>query len=454
MKKQLSLLVLLCALAAGLHSQSIDGSWKGLLSAGPSKLNLVFHFAHDDGGRPTCLMDSPDQGAQGLPAVVQYLQGDSVSVAFPALGATYCGRLREGRIEGHFTQLGMSLPLTLQPGSVELRRPQTPRPPYPYEMQEVAFPNGTDGNTLCGTLTLPVGYDGSRPATAILLVTGSGQQNRDEELFGHKPFLVLADYLARNGIATLRCDDRGVGCSTGKAEGRTTLDNMADALAGLNYLESTQRFARIGVLGHSEGGLIAFMLASRHPGKVGFVVSLAGNAVRGDSILLEQNRMGLRASGVPPTLCDDYCRALRAVLDYRRAGLPVTDAAFLADSLATAVGAQLPPEAVGNLSHCLAERNAWLDYFIAYDPADDIAATRCPVLALNGSLDCQVAAAPNLAVLRRLLPPDSRTVVREYPGLNHLFQHCTTGNVSEYGSIEETLSPEVLAAIAAWVNGL
>ena len=250
------------------------------------------------------------------------------------------------------------------------------------------------------------------------MVTGSGQQNRDEEIMDHKPFLVISDYLARHGVATLRYDDRGTGKSTGDPANSTTEDNMYDAAAGLDYLRSVGKFNKVGVIGHSEGGEIAFMLGAR--GKVDFLVSLAGPGVQGDSILLLQNINALRKSGMVMNLTKEFIR--------------------------------------GQIK---AQNNPWLNFFIDYDPVQDIRMLRCPALILNGGKDTQVEAAVNIPSIEANLPRDrygryldKRTKLIVYPGLNHLFQHCGSGQVEEYSAIEETFAPLVLSNIASWIKGL
>lgn len=262
-KRLMSLLLILIPLLTS--AQDLRGAWKGLLEVGPAKLNIVFHI-HDNN---TVTMDSPDQGAMDIPTEVVCMKGDSISVTLPRLGAQYAGKLVGEKINGTFSQMGHSFPLILKRGEIKMNRPQTPQPPFEYTTQEVVFHNkGIDAKTglpteggeawLGGTLTYPKGFKTGMPV--VLMVTGSGQQNRDEELMGHKPFLVIADYLARHGIATLRYDDRGVGKSTGNMAMITLQSNMLDAEAGIDYLKSTKKFGKIGVLGHSEGASLAICL--------------------------------------------------------------------------------------------------------------------------------------------------------------------------------------------------
>lgn len=390
------------------------GSWSGKLNVGAMSLTLVLHLEQDD-GYVKALLDSPDQGAKGIPAYKEYLSDDSLAIKIEAINMTYRARLKDDKLDGTFTQNGMSLPLILAKGDVpERERPQTPKEPYPYETEEVMFPNTTDHATLVGTLTWPVGYDkqSKQKPIVVLMVSGSGQQNRDEELMDHKPFLVIADYLARHGIATLRYDDRATGASVGgEIKNATSEDFARDAAAGLEYLRNTKAFSKVGLLGHSEGGLIAFMLAAKK--QTDFIVSLAGPGVKGDTLLAAQGNRILSLSGMPADMTVEKYRQQDAVQ-------------------------QMP----------------WLKWFIDYDPAADIAATRCPVFALNGDRDCQVISSQNLTAIERLLSKSKQNLIKEYPGLNHLFQHCTTGLVNEYSQIEETISSEVLNDIAEWIIGL
>ena len=389
----------------------LAGSWSGKLKVGAMSLTLVLNLEQADGYVKASL-DSPDQGAKGISAYKEFLSDDSVAVKVETLNASYRAKLKDGKLDGTFSQNGFTIPITMTRGVPEVRRPQNPQPPFPYETEEVTFRNEADGATLAGTLTWPVDYDKKKKPAVVLMVTGSGQQNRNEELMNHQPFLVIADYLARHGIATLRYDDRATAKSVGgDVENATTEDFMRDAAAGVEYLRSRKAFGKIGVLGHSEGGSIAFMLGARK--KTDFIVSLAGPGVKGDTLLAAQNNMILVLSGQPATMTVETLRQQPAV-----------------------------------------QNTLWLKWFIDYDPSDDIRKTHCPVFALNGDLDCQVISIQNLPAIRQLLPSSKRNLIKEYPSLNHLFQHCTTGLPDEYGQIEETVSPEVLSDIAEWINGL
>lgn len=391
------------------------GAWTGKLDLGTASLTLVLHFEQKD-GFVACTMDSPDQGAKGIGVYKDYLSEDSVALSVQALGVTYRAKLKNGQLDGTFMQNGLRLPLVLKKGELERRRPQMPAAPYPYKTEDVTFVNQADNATLSGTLTYPVGYETmkNKDVPVVIMVSGSGLQNRDEELFDHKPFLVLADHLARHGIASLRYDDRGFGASEGGdrvQKDATTLDYKRDAEAGIQYLRSLKKFGRVGVIGHSEGGNIAFMLGADK--KVDFVVSMAGVGVKADTALTAQANKILELQGQPARL---------SVEQYRQ--------------------------------NVQALQSPWMDWFVGYDPTADIAAVKCPVMAINGDKDCQVISSLNLPSIRQLLQSNRHNIVKEYPSLNHLFQHCQTGLPTEYGNIEETISPEVLTDITKWINGV
>ena len=380
----------------------------GKLNLGPQSLTIVLHVNCNAQGKVECTLDSPDQGVKGIAVETDYCSSDSISVSLASLALSFQGKLKGDEIVGTFIQ-GQSFPLILKRGEEKLNRPQNPVAPYPYKTEEVAFKNVADGATLVGTLSYPVGYKkGKTPV--VLMVTGSGQENRDEEIFDHKPFLVIADYLARHGVATLRYDDRSFGKSTGgDVDHATTLDFMRDAASGVDFLRASKQFGKVGILGHSEGGSIAFMLGAK--GKVDFIISMAGIGVKGDTALTAQANKILELTG----------QSMRfSTHQYRM--------------------------------NAIIERSPWLNFFIDYDPSGDISKTLCPVMAINGSRDVQVIPSLNLMGIKAHLKPNSKNIIKEYPSLNHLFQHCKTGNVLEYRMIEETISPEVLEDIVRFIK--
>lgn len=397
-------------------------------------------------------MDSPSQMATGIEATIEL--ADGIVITIPNLYVRYEGKLvSSDTIVGTFAQGGMSLPLTLVRASkpAKANRPQTPQPPYPYETEEVTFYNGTA--PLHGTLTYPVGHQaGSRVEQVVLLVSGSGIQDRDETLAEHKPFAVLADYLARQGVATLRYDDRGYhddidSVSVAEATTATLAD---DAEAAVHYLRGQKTFDKVGVLGHSEGGTIAFMLAAR--GIPDFIISLAGSTLPGKEVLQDQMDLALTRAEVPEKLRAEYLRAAVATFDQ------AAQSDLRGEALVTKVLSeghyQLPIGLVLDLKKVADGLNPWLIYFTQYDPKEDIEQTHCPVLALNGSLDQQVLADKHLPIIEQSLPTGTPQQVCQLEGLNHLFQHATTGAVSEYYQISETIAPEVLELIAEWLTKL
>lgn len=396
------------------------------------KLPIVFHL---DEQKPT--MDVPDQGAMGIPIVVQRDVAGKISITIAATGASYRGELKDGVIEGTYTQMGNSLPLNLAPGVRKANRPQTPQAPFPYAQEEVNFSNGDV--VLKGTLTLPSKC--SRNTLALVMVTGSGPQNRDSELFEHKPFAVIADALTRAGFATLRYDDRGFGESTGNMATATVADFRDDALAGIEFLR--ERFDRVGVIGHSEGGTIAMMLAAE--GKADFIVSLAGMAVSGEETLLWQTALALSAAGVAQSDIDSYAQLLREAYSALRTDKP----------LPSAEGRNLTPMLQQAYMGVLPQmQTPYLKHFISLDMRPLLGGIKCPVLALNGTKDKQVEPSSNLKALRDALEGKNGSKVVAMEGLNHLFQHSTTGLMTEYRQIEETFAPEALDLIINWLKDL
>ena len=431
--KKLILFSLISLFSIGIKAQDsgLKGAWTGKLNVYGNELTLVFHFNGED-----CTLDSPDQGVKGVPAKLERTV-TGIKVAVPSINASYEGVNMGESIMGTFKQHGQSFPLTIKPGLLKRNRPQTPAMPYPYQTQEVSFNNGDA--ILKGTLVIP--ENASRQTPVLLMVTGSGLQNRDEEIFEHKPFAVIADALARAGIATLRYDDRGFGESTGDVVNCTTEDLKNDAFAGVQLLRS--RFDKVGVIGHSEGGTIALMLAAEK--KVDFIVSLAGMAVSGKETLLWQNRLALAAANIPSETIDVYCNALDEVFDACISGtaMPSTTQYNLPTSLAqnlTVVTKQL--------------QTPYMKQFLTLDSRPLLGNITCPVLALNGSKDTQVEPESNLGALRSGLQKNAKNKLEAIEGVNHLFQHCKTGMATEYGNIEETIAPEVLEKMVYWLSNL
>ncbi len=406
------------------------GTWSGKLDVQGTKLALVFHLNEEN---PT--IDSPDQGVKGVPIQVERTETGKVIVKVPSIGASYEGQWLGTQINGTFKQMGMSFPMTLTPGEEKLNRPQTPQGPFPYAQEEVSFTNGSA--VLKGTLVLPQGY--TRQTPVLIMVTGSGLQNRDEEIYEHKPFAVIADAFAKAGIATLRYDDRGFGEPTGDIISCTTEDLKNDALAGIELLRG--RFDKVGVIGHSEGGTIAFMLAAEK--KADFVVSLAGMVVSGAETLLWQNRITFLSAGFPETTVNAYCKLLGEAFEARVAG----------KAAPSAQNTDLPEALKQNYSAAVMQMmTPYMKYFLALDVRPLLPGITCPVLALNGTKDTQVECTTNLDALRSGLPAGAELVPVE--GVNHLFQHCATGAATEYRDIEETFAPEALSEMLRWLSDL
>ncbi|MBR6586845.1 MAG: alpha/beta hydrolase [Kiritimatiellae bacterium] len=380
---------------------SVEGTWCGTLDAMGQKLQLVFHIKEDK-----CMLDSPDQGAFGIVGRIVSAKEMDTELSFKAIGGTYSGKIEKGSLCGTWKQGGMSFPLNMKRTEKKIVRPQEPKPPFPYRTEDVVFTNAEA--RLSGTLTLPKGF--TRKTPAVVMVTGSGPQNRDEELFGHRPFAVIADFLARHGIASLRYDDRGCGKSVGKIKD-ISIENIAlDAESGADCLRS--RFDHVGILGHSEGGTVGFMLGRQ--GKVDFIVSLAGSSMKLKDVLDWQLRRKLKNLG----------RSKRQI----EKELPSLKRSFMKDD--------------------------GIRRYMEYDSVQDIKGIRCPVFALNGERDTQVSAKDHLGIFKRNISVDVKAKIKSYPELNHMFQPCITGEANEYAQIEQTISPEVLSDIVAFIKEL
>lgn len=448
------LLVLILLSMAPLFPQEppVEGRWLGTLDAGPNKLRIALHFARGANGVLSCIMNSLDQNPADIPAAKVTVSGRTVTAEFPQIGGAIEATLSEdGRqLAGVLRQAGAKLPITFarveslpETKRPETKRPQEPRKPYPYDEREVTFENA--GVKLAATLTLP---RAAGPHAAVLLLTGSGAQDRNETVMGHRPFLVLADYLTRRGIAVLRADDRGVGGSTGNLANTGIEDLAADALAGVALLKSRKEIdpTRIGLIGHSEGGVVAAVAASRSR-DVAFVVLMASTGLPGDRVVLRQVETLSKKAGVPPEMIAHSLALQSKLFDVLKN--EKDDAAALEKMLA------LLPEPARQAKGAELRMMTSKSYrsIITTDPAGALEKVKAPVLALNGALDTQVEAGENLAAiaaaLRRAGNRDATTL--ELPGLNHLFQKAATGSLSEYRQIEETINPAALEAVGDWI---
>ena len=448
MKTKLNIVFLLLLLAVPSFAQ-IEGYWKGEIDLGVQKLETAFDIKAVENGY-SATFDVPAQGAFDFPVEETTYQNGHLQLTMSAMGASYSGTLIDNAIEGEFTQHGMTFPLNLTRGVKEgnAARPQDPQPPFNYQIEEVTFANGKEGNTLAGTLTIP---EGDGPFTAVVLVSGSGQQNRDEELMNHRPFWVIADYLSRRGIAVLRYDDRGVGGSDGEVKNATSMDFSYDAEAAFDYLRNRKEInaSQVGILGHSEGGIINFMVAARRP-EVAFLISLAGPAVKGMEVLKEQQKAILRAQGMTEEMIQFSANANAQLFDIVDASSNREEADSLLRQLVKGWGynEELTEQTLKQLT------SPWMYYFLRYDPKEAIVNTHCPALLLNGSKDLQVIASQNLPAYEKIIAEHGKTnlTLQEFPDLNHLFQHCETGSPNEYAKIEETISPEVLEMMVEFVK--
>lgn len=437
----------------------MDGAWTGKIARNGVDLRLVLRVI--TGPRGTiALFDSPDQLAYGLP--VQALARDGAKVRFKltAVGASYEGTLSDDqqRLNGIWTapsQPATEIVFTRAAAAANAppKRPQTPKPPFPYAAEEVAFDNPTEhGVHLAGTLTLP---PGKGPFPAAILITGSGQQDRDETMLGHKPFLVIADYLSRRGIAVLRIDDRGTGKSTGDVAGATSADFATDSNAAFAYLRTRKdiRPDAIGFIGHSEGGMIGpiAMAANKN---VAFLVMMAGPGTALDQLMLSQRRLIGASMGQSEAEMDKAAPVWAALYKAIASGKTYEEgrAAALAVLTPEAMAAIGVP--AGTDKHVILDQvgTPWFRYFLSYDPAPNLRAIKVPVLAMNGSLDRQVPARENLPAIRAALAGNKDVTIIEIPNLNHLFQTAKTGGVGEYAEIEETVSPVALEQMATWIN--
>jgi fermentation-respiration switch protein FrsA (DUF1100 family) len=446
-------------------AQDITGQWNGLLKVPGAQLRVVLNITKTDTGY-SATMDSPDQGAKGIPVTTTSFENNKLSLAIPAGRIEYNGELKDNAVVGMFKQNGMEFPMDLSREVIEKqepKRPQEPKEPFAYYTEEVTFTNTKDNITLAGTVTLPK-KEGVFPV--VVLISGSGPQNRNEELLGHKPFLVLSDYLTKHGIAVLRYDDRGVAQSKGDFKTATTVDFSTDVESAVAYLKTRKdiNVKKIGLIGHSEGGVVAPMVAA-HSKDVNFIVLLAGTGIPGDQLLLLQQELIARAEGATDAEIESSKITNRKAFDMILASKdPATLNADLTKYLTYLIknppkGETPPtkPEGMSDEGFVALQvsqiANPWMVYFIKYNPATALEKVTCPVLAVNGEKDLQVPPKENLSAINKaLLKAGNKNVtVHEFQGLNHLFQECKTGSPNEYAEIEQTFSPIALEYITQWV---
>jgi len=441
----------------------IEGIWEGKLKVPGTELRIIFKISGNPDGTLNATLDSPDQGVTDIPVEEVIFKDNALHLEVKSAGSIFEGKVSQdfSVIEGEWKQSGQILPLTVKrvDKAVEILRPQVPKKPYSYIEEEVAYENKDAGISLAGTLTLP---SGDAPFPTVLLITGSGPQDRNETIYNHRPFLILADYLTRQGIAVLRVDDRGVGESTGDFSQATSEDFASDVLAGIEYLKTRKEInpKQIGLIGHSEGGLIAPMVAVKST-DIAFIVLMAGTGLTGEEILYLQGALISRVMGVSE---EDIAKNRQfnekifslikeekeeKIIEEKLRQMFMADWAELNEEEKKAIG---DPEVYlkAQLQSLL---SPWLKFFLTYDPKPTLIKVKCPVLAINGEKDLQVPPKENLNAIEEALVTggNKNFTAKELPGLNHLFQTSQTGLPTEYAKTEETISPIALKIIGDWI---
>lgn len=446
---------------AAVEDAAVEGVWQGVLEVQAVELRLLFHVERSADGALSGTVDSPDQGATGIPLSAVTAEEGRVRFASTVIGGEFEGRLTAaGGLEGVWKQSGVELPLTLDRAEGEPegpRRPQEPPAEVPYRVEEVGFGSLAEGVRLAGTLTLP---EGAGPFPAVLLISGSGPQDRDETLMGHRPFAVLADHLTRQGIAVLRVDDRGVGESTGDFAAATSEDFADDAEAGFRWLRARAETdpAAVGLLGHSEGGIVAPMVAAREPA-VAFLVLAAAPGVPGSELIPGQIERLARSTGADEAQVREQVTLQRRIQAVLLDDLPDEERKRRLDELFEASLAILTEEQREQAETALDLQrrqllSPWFRFFLAHDPATTLRRVTVPVLAIWGAKDLQVPPEQNRPPLEAALAAagNERVTTRVLPGLNHLLQTAETGLPTEYGRIEEAMAPEALELISGWIG--
>ncbi len=461
-------------------AQNITGNWEGALQIQGTEIPIVFHITKDSTGKYVASFDSPKQKTYNIACSDVIIKEDSVILMMQILKGKYAGKLEnEKQLNGIWSQGAASFPLNLKKTSdivtiKEFNRPQTPKPPFPYRSEDVEYDNADKSIHFGATFTVPlpdpnVNYFRAPVYPTVLLITGSGKQDRDETILGHKSFAVIADYLTRQGIAVLRVDDRDIGKTTGNYSTSTSADFANDVEAGINYLKSREDVdtANIGLIGHSEGGMIAPMVAVKRK-DVRFIVLLAGPGVKISELMEQQSFDVAAAAGISENFLEKYrllYRQLVSTIVYEPDSVKAYDKSvvifnnwqkdnnfFLVKATTGVTDEKSKAKYLKGFVQQLS--GTWFNYFMKFDPTDNLTRVKCPVLALNGEKDIQVSAKQNLAAIKKALEKGNNKNFKtmEIPGLNHLFQHCKKCSVDEYGELEETFDTETLKIISNWIK--
>jgi pimeloyl-ACP methyl ester carboxylesterase len=439
----------------GAQQKSLHGFWIGKVDLPTVKLTTIFKIVEDESGNYILTLDIPEQSAKGLESEIIRQTPDSLIFITHKINRTFYGEfLNDSTLKGDWTKNRMSIPLTLHKSNKApvLKRPQTPQAPFPYNSEDVEYLNPKSGFKLAGTLTFP---EKAKNCPAVVMITGSGAQDRDETIFEHKMFWVVADYFARNGIAVLRVDDRGVGGSEGNISEATSQDFADDVFAGVEFLKSRKEIdaRKIGLIGHSEGGLIA-PIAANNSSDISYFIMMAGPGMVGEQILYEQNDLALKAAGMPEYVINQNRLVQKAIFDVLK---NESDSAEVINRLRATLSGGMYPGMNDDMKKAVDAQIAgvntsWFKCFLSYDPQPTLAKVKCPVLAINGVKDVQVPVT-NLDSIKRAINEGGNlgvTTIR-FENLNHLFQNCETGAVAEYAQIEETIDPIVLKTMKDWI---
>ena len=438
------ILIILEAVLCYVNSSALTGKWRGTINMGPAKLPLIFNFSETSDGFIVATMDSPQQNANGIPLEVKYCSLDSVYLECKLIGASYKGKISDNKIEGIFSQMGFNLSLDLTPDEdIFSRRPQTPRSPFPYTEKDTII-QSFDGTELSGTLVLPTT---SKNFPAVVMITGSGPQNRDEEIFEHKPFAVIADFLARNGIASFRYDDRGTASSKGDYISSTIETFKRDALCAYEFVKGLPETGHTGILGHSEGGTLAVLIAAEY--KPDFIISLAGMVIPSKETLLDQNIHSLDRLGIHGDQREASIKLIEMMFDEVIAGYKSgVNSSIDIDRICDENSLDVPAVVMESIKSNNNSRSNYFNSLLSLDPTSALKKVKCPVLAINGTKDIQVNFEKNLNAFRKNV---KKAEICQMDGLNHLMQPAKTGEILEYSEIKETISPDVLSLITDFI---